>query len=158
MKFNLGAGTDIRPGFVNLDIRKLPGIDIVADMRTYNYPSGETSFIVLQHSLEYIPRSNVVELLQRLKLALSLTGVIEIRVTDWSLVSKYLYLNMLSGEQGISHEMAISMLYGRQAHQYDIIYNGFTLEYLQGILNTVGFKVTNISILDFDIIITAELA
>jgi len=152
-KLNIGAGTDIRKDFINLDIRNLEGIDLVADIRTCTLPM-KFDYIVCQHLLEYIPRASMVPVLTKLKDALSPSGILEIRVTDWSLVSKYLYLNMLSGEQGISHEMALSLLYGRQANSYDIRYSGFTADYLQGVLNTVGFRLLTIVIEDFDIIVT----
>ena len=35
-KLNLGCGKDIREGFTNVDIRPLPGVDIVADVRDVN--------------------------------------------------------------------------------------------------------------------------
>ena len=34
IKLNLGCGTDIREGYINIDIRSLAGIDVVADLTT----------------------------------------------------------------------------------------------------------------------------
>ncbi len=38
LKLNLGAGLDIRPGYVNLDSRSLPGIDLIVDLDRHPWP------------------------------------------------------------------------------------------------------------------------
>jgi hypothetical protein len=55
MKLNLGAGTDILPGWVNHDIAALPGIDVVHDLNQYPWPWADGSvqeikaFDLLEH-------------------------------------------------------------------------------------------------------------
>lgn len=44
MKLNLGAGTDIRAGWVNLDVVDLPGIDVVHDLDVVPWPLGDNEF------------------------------------------------------------------------------------------------------------------
>lgn len=44
MKLNLGAGTDIRPGWVNVDTVDLPGIDVVHDLDQLPWPLDDASF------------------------------------------------------------------------------------------------------------------
>lgn len=39
LKINLGCGTDIKPGWVNVDIAKLDGVDIVHDLDELPLPS-----------------------------------------------------------------------------------------------------------------------
>lgn len=59
-RLNLGCGTDIRPGFVNLDSADLPGVDVVHDLRTLPLPFEDEQFVevicqdVLEH-LDYAP-------------------------------------------------------------------------------------------------------
>lgn len=55
-KLNLGSGADIRKGYVNLDIVKLPGVDIVHDIDKFPYPFPDNSFeeIIANHIIEHV--------------------------------------------------------------------------------------------------------
>lgn len=58
VRLNLGCGTDIREGWVNLDVAPLPGVDVVHDLRELPLPFEPDRFVevlckdVLEH-LEY---------------------------------------------------------------------------------------------------------
>jgi SAM-dependent methyltransferase len=60
VKLNLGSGTDIRPGYVNLDIAPLEGVDVVHDLSDLPLPFEGESFEevlckdILEH-LDYVP-------------------------------------------------------------------------------------------------------
>ena len=56
MKLNLGCGTDIRPGFVNVDSADLPGVDVVHDLNSLPLPFEDASFdeVVCQDVLEHL--------------------------------------------------------------------------------------------------------
>lgn len=87
-KLNLGCGNDIREGYVNLDIAKLQGVDIVWDINKLPLPFKKEEFDeilcndVLEH-VEYIP------LLKDLHRILKKGGIIKIRVPHFT--SKNLY-------------------------------------------------------------------
>jgi len=53
---NVGCGSNIMPNFVNLDIRALPGVDIVWDMEIFPWPlpDGCCITIVASHVFEHI--------------------------------------------------------------------------------------------------------
>lgn len=59
-RLNLGCGTDIRPGYVNLDAANLPGVDVVHDLSELPLPFEDESFTevnckdILEH-LDYVP-------------------------------------------------------------------------------------------------------
>lgn len=59
-KLNLGCGTDIKEGWVNLDIAPLPGVDVVHDIQKSPLPFADGSFDeilcndILEH-VEYVP-------------------------------------------------------------------------------------------------------
>lgn len=155
-KLNLGCGTDIRNDFINVDIKALPGVNVIADVTELELKNNSIDFIVAQHLLEFIPRKKLISLLQKLYSFLTSGGYLEIRITDLSLVTKALYLNTVSKEMGLHHEMVIALLYGQQLDEFDIRLNGFTVEFLEGLLVGIGFKVNTIVSENFDSIITVR--
>jgi SAM-dependent methyltransferase len=82
-KLNLGCGTDIRNGWVNLDIAELPGVDVVHDINKLPLPFGEDEFDyilcndILEH-LDYIP------IMKELHRILRTDGVLEIKVPHFT--------------------------------------------------------------------------
>lgn len=82
-KLNLGCGTNIRKGWTNLDIAKIPGVDVVHDINKLPLPFKDEVFDyilcndVLEH-VEYIP------LMKELYRILKKYGIIEIRVPHFS--------------------------------------------------------------------------
>ncbi|MFH0808029.1 MAG: methyltransferase domain-containing protein [archaeon] len=57
-KLNLGCGTDIRKGFINLDYFDHKGVDVVYDLNQYPYPFEDNQFdeILLLDILEHLDR------------------------------------------------------------------------------------------------------
>lgn len=43
MKLNLGCGKDIREGYINVDMRPLPGVNCVHDLNKYPWPFEDNS-------------------------------------------------------------------------------------------------------------------
>lgn len=156
MKLNLGCGEDVREGFYNVDIRPLPGVDLVANAcKLPTIASNSVDFIVAQHLLEYIPRARMVEALYEWRRLLKSGGVLEVRVVDLEDVTKEMYMNTKSGEMGLHHEMVLSMLYGRQDNPHDVRFNGFTQQFLEGVLTGCGYEINNCVKEDYDVIVTA---
>jgi len=56
-KLTIGCGKDIKEDFVNLDIVKLPGVDVVHNLNKYPWPFKDNTF-------EYIYCDNVLEHLE----------------------------------------------------------------------------------------------
>ncbi len=54
MKLNIGCGTDIKEGFINLDFIKEKGVDIIHDLNKVPYPFRDNTF-------NYIYASNILE-------------------------------------------------------------------------------------------------
>ena len=55
VRLNLGAGHIPVDGYLNVDARDLPGIDVVADIRTLPFGAGDVSEIYSAHLLEHFP-------------------------------------------------------------------------------------------------------
>ena len=56
MKLNLGCGNDIFPWYVNMDLIKLPWVDIQHDLEVFPYPFADNEFdeIYCSHVLEHV--------------------------------------------------------------------------------------------------------
>jgi SAM-dependent methyltransferase len=67
-RLNLGCGTDIRPGYVNLDIAPLPGVDVVHDIAELPlpFPDGRFDEIVCKDILEHVEYADVLRELHRI--------------------------------------------------------------------------------------------
>ena len=57
MKLNLGCGSDIKQGYVNVDFRQLPGVDRVHDLSIFPWPfeDGSADEILMLDFLEHFP-------------------------------------------------------------------------------------------------------
>lgn len=56
-RLNFGCGTDYREGWVNLDVARLPKVDVVHDINQFPYPfeDNEFDYILARHALEHVP-------------------------------------------------------------------------------------------------------
>ena len=82
-KLNLGCGTDIRPGWINLDIAPLEGVDIVHDINKLPLPFKSDSFeyILCKDILEHVDYAPLMKELHRI---LKKGGIIEIEVPHFT--------------------------------------------------------------------------
>ncbi len=89
-KLNLGCGRDIRPpseGWTNLDVVRLPGVDVVHDIfrRPYPFPDGHFSYILASHVLEHIPQrigdaDGLLHVVDELHRILAPGGILHVKV------------------------------------------------------------------------------
>ena len=83
-KLNLGCGTDIRTGYVNLDNHNLPGVDVVHNIEKLPLPFKKEEFDeilcqdILEHTSDYAP------LLKELHRILKPGGKLVIRVPNFT--------------------------------------------------------------------------
>lgn len=90
LKINLGAGTDIQPGWVNVDMVELPGIDKVHNLMKYPWPfEDETAdeiraIDVLEHLPPYIGEEHgVIKFIEECHRILKPGGELFIQTPGW---------------------------------------------------------------------------
>ena len=83
IKLNVGCGTDIKTGWVNLDSHKLPGVDIVHDIEKMPWPfaSGSVSHVFCANVLEHVDYIPVMKEIHRI---LCEDGTVEIIVPHFT--------------------------------------------------------------------------
>ena len=61
-KLNLGCGSDIKEGFINLDFQKFDGVDLTHDLNKIPYPFKDSSFseINMRNILEHLNDSYAI--------------------------------------------------------------------------------------------------
>ena len=81
---NIGAGNDIKANYVNMDLVKLPGIDVVHDMNNFPYPFEDNHFdkIIAFSILEHV--DDFMATMEEIYRILKPGGIIEIRVPYWN--------------------------------------------------------------------------
>jgi len=84
MRINLGCGTDIKPGYLNVDFRELPGVDLVADLSKYPWPflDGEVEEALMYDFLEHFPWHSTADILNECWRVLQPGGDLVIQVPD----------------------------------------------------------------------------
>jgi SAM-dependent methyltransferase len=87
-KLNLGCGRDIRPGYVNLDLAKIPGLDVVADLERF-LPFRDDAFdeVFSSHVLEHV--RDLIPLLGELARICRPGAVLRIEVPHLSFFGAY---------------------------------------------------------------------
>ena len=84
MKLNLGCGTDIKNGYVNLDIMPGKEVDVVHDVNKFPYPFPKNHFdeIYASHILEHV--DDVMKVMAEIYRILKPNGTIEVKVPYYS--------------------------------------------------------------------------
>jgi SAM-dependent methyltransferase len=80
-RLNMGCGSDIKDGFINIDMFPATGVDMIIDLNndiTEFFEEGSVDFIYLSHVLEHLDQPSVF--LTQVHKILKIGGKIEIRV------------------------------------------------------------------------------
>ncbi len=88
-KLHLGCGNQIKNSYINLDIKKLPGVDVVHDLEKYPYPFKDNTFDVVEmhHVLEHL--SNPLKVVEEMWRIAKPGALIIIAVPHWSHFTAY---------------------------------------------------------------------
>lgn len=134
LRLNLGCGHVLLPGYLNTDMRDLPGVDVVAEAAGLPFEPGSVVEIHSAHLLEHFP----VEQLRRVvlphwRLLLRRGGELRAVVPD----AEAMLADFAAGE--MSFDDLREVTYGLQEYDGDYHFNMFSREQLAGLLREGGF-------------------
>jgi SAM-dependent methyltransferase len=83
-RLNVGCGRDVRSGWLNLDVARLPGVDVVHDLDRFPWPFEDNSFdeIVLINVLEHL--SDTIKAMNELYRISAPGAKVTVRVPYWN--------------------------------------------------------------------------
>jgi len=133
-KLHLGCGNKHLDGFINVDIRNLPEVDIVDDIKTLkSFDLNSIDLIYCSHVLEHFGRREYLNVLKRWYAILKKDGILRVSVPNFkSIVEHYVEHKNLS--------MLLGLLYGGQNYPENFHYCIWDFENLKNDLLFIGFK------------------
>jgi predicted SAM-dependent methyltransferase len=135
LRLNVGAGHIPREGYLNVDARELPGIDVLADVRLLPFEAGDLSEIYSAHLLEHFP----IEELRRS----ILPHWVSLLEDGGKLVAVVPDVETMVVEHAagrIDFKDFIEVMYGGQEYDGDFHYSGFSKETLTALLEEAGLE------------------
>jgi hypothetical protein len=134
VRFNIGCGHLPIPGFVNVDMRKLPGVDVVAPVDRLPAEPGSVTEIFSAHVLEHFPEEQLRRtLLPYWFSLLRAGGVFRFVVPDLdAMITQY-----RDGEIDFAALRAVA--YGGQEYEGDFHFTAFTPDSMSALLAEAGF-------------------
>ncbi len=134
-RLNLGAGHLPIDGYVNVDMRELPGIDVVAAVDDLPFEPGSVAEIFSSHTIEHFPHEQLRRrLLPYWRGLLQPKGVFRAVVPDVDAMTRA----YVDGE--LSFDTLRSVVYGGQEYEGDFHFTGFTGDSLAQLLTAAGFE------------------
>lgn len=135
LRLNLGSGHLPLEGYLNVDRRKLDGVDIVAEVDDLPFKSNEVDAFFSAHLLEHFPQEQLCrELLPHLFSLLKEGGEFRAVVPDAeAMIREYTNGRYPYGDLR-------EVIYGAQDYDGDFHFNMFTPDSLTNLLQLAGFK------------------
>lgn len=134
-RVNLGCGHVPLDGYLNVDRRALPGVDIVAEVDALPFAEGELAEICSAHLLEHFPLEQLRrELLPYWTKLLRAGGAFRAIVPDGANMAR------AYASDEYSFENLRQITFGGQDYDGDFHYNMFSVETLSELLREAGFR------------------
>ncbi len=148
-RLNLGCGGDIKPGFMNVDLKKRDGVDLVANILELSFAHETFIEIFLGDILEHLYLPQAGKLLNNCYDWLKPHGIVSIHTTNLP------FLASKAAEGGDYtdpvHSEALKWIYGitpagDSDSPYMIHYWGYSKESLSHLLKHIGFRISDTQI------------
>lgn len=133
-KINIGCGHIQPVGYINVDARELPGIDVICDASELPFEDGCLDEIFSSHLIEHFTEFELMrKILPHWKSKLKVGGNLRIVMPDAvSMINDYVHGNM-------PFDDLKKVTFGAQDYEGDFHYNMFSMESLTELLMKSGF-------------------
>jgi predicted SAM-dependent methyltransferase len=134
LMLHVGCGNVYIPGFVHVDIRPLPHVDIVAPADNLDKIEDESVDLIYNcHVLDHIRRGQESKALKEWYRVLKPGGTLRTAVSDFAQIAdRYQKTGNL--------DELLGLLHGRQDHEYNVHYQSFDFARLKSLLESSGFR------------------
>ena len=145
IKLEIGGGRKPRKGYLNCDIRELPGVDIVCSADNLPFDNEQVDEIYSRHVIEHFTLKEFLKVLQEWNRVLKIDGELYIICPNllWNLkqILNGSHESFYIKESGRNDRFwGFGSLFGWQQDQYDIHKFGYYFELLKDILEEFGFE------------------
>ena len=134
IRLNLGCGHVPLDGYINVDRRELPGVDIVSDVGNLPFEELSLAEIFSAHVLEHLPQQRLRRLLPYWRSLLGPKGIFRAVVPD----GEAMLAGIAAGSYSFEHFREV--LFGGREYEGDFHFNLFTPDSLSNLLVEAGFK------------------
>ena len=140
-RLNWGCGGWVEPGWINSDIKDLPGVDITCDIREgLPLPDGSIDYIVSIHSLPELAYGDLIPALKELRRVLKPGGVLRLGLPDLDRAidayrrgDRSYFLVPDEHARSIGGKFAVQMVW------YGYSRSLFTVDFVQELLASAGY-------------------
>jgi len=140
MRLQLGSGNQIFENYINVDYKRLYGVDVQADIRQLPFKDNSIELIETYHTFEHIPRQEIASTLSDWFRVLKLDGELIIEIPDFEQNCRD-YLDAVERKDWDEANMQLAYIYGgdtsasEDAHRW-----GYGSLSLAGFLYWAGFR------------------
>lgn len=133
-KLNLGCGHIAKEDFINVDMRELPGIDVIADVTSLPFEPESIDTIYAAHLMEHFPEKVLCDVvLPHWFQLLKQGGDLIVIVPDaQAMIDEYV-------KNKFSFDELREVIFGGQEYEGDFHFTMFTPETMVGLLKESGF-------------------
>ena len=134
-RLHVGCGTEAIPEWCNIDIQKLPGVDIVMDV-TQEFSFSDIEFIYCEHFIEHLRFDHCLRFLSSCFEALSEGGVMRLSTPnlDWVYLTHFA-VESADREEKITNTFMLNRAFYAWGHQFL-----YSREVLTEVLLSIGFS------------------
>lgn len=136
LRLHIGSGAQRLPGFLNVDLRPFPGVDVVADVtQGIDFPEGSVEAVYAEHFLEHLALPKALDFLAEVRRLLTPDGWLRLSTPNLDWVWKTHY--RLEATEPEKRSFAVMMNRAFHGWEHEFLWNR---EMLARTLELVGYR------------------